>query len=179
MATAILVFGCGRGDAPSGEEPGAADTSAADPHPAPSAVGGAFFDSPEEAARQALTLVAEGDRESLSRLALGEADFRKAVYPRLPASLPERNTSAEFLWGMLHQRSRNSLAYTLNRYGGRRYELIAVDFMGETTDYGPFQVHRDTVLTVSAPDGERGTLRIFGSMLEQEGRYKIFSFVTD
>ena len=142
-------------------------------------VGGVFFASPEEAAREALALVRAGDAERLSRLALTESGFRAAVYPRLPASRPERNTSADFLWEMLDQRSRSSLAYTLDRYGGRSYELIAVDFVGETTDYGPFRVHRDTVLTVRTPDGDRGTLRIFGSMLEQQGRYQIFSFVTD
>lgn len=179
-AAALLVCGCGGGDAPSAE--GLA--SASDPPPAPTdvvtpRVGGILFDSPEEAARQALELVAAGDAESLSRLALRETDFREAVYPRLPASRPERNTSAEFLWGMLHQRSRHALASTLDRHRGQRYELIAVDFVGETTDYGPFQVHRETVLTVSAPDGARGALRIFGSMLEQDGRYQIFSFVTD
>ena len=180
VLVALVAFGCGPGDAPPGEDPGGASrTVAAARGPAPFAMGGAFFDSPEEAARRALELVAEGDAESLAQLALGEAAFRAAVYPRLPASRPERNTSAEFLWRTLHQRSRNSLGYTLNRHGGRRYALIAVDFVGQTTDYGPFQVHRDTVLTVHAPDGERGTLRIFGSMLEQDGRYQIFSFVTD
>ena len=71
------------------------------------------------------------------------------------------------------------MAYTLNRYQGRSFELVAVDFVGETTDYGPFRVHREAVLTVRAPDGERATLRIFGSMLEQDGRYRILSFVTD
>ena len=96
-----------------------------------------------------------------------------------PSRAPERNTSAEFLWELRHQRSWNSLAYTLDRYQGRRFELVAVDFVGETTNYGPFQVHRDTVLTVRAPDGGRGSLRIFGSMLEHAGRYQIFSFVTD
>ena len=179
-AAALLVCGCGGGDAP----PSGGLASASDAPPAPTdlvtpRVGGVLFDSPEEAARQALELVAEGDAESLSQLALREGDFREAVYPRLPASRPERNTSAGFLWGMLHQRSRHALAFTLDRHRGQRYELIAVDFVGETTDYGPFQVHRETVLTVSTPDGERGTLRIFGSMLEQDGRYQIFSFVTD
>ena len=180
VAAVLIVSGCGRGDVPPAEELAAgSETPSAATFPVTVSVGGIFFDSPEEAARQALEFVAEGDAESLSQLALGEADFRKVVYPRLPASRPERNTSAEFLWGMLHQRSRNALAFTLDRHRGRRYELIAVDFVGETTDYGPFQVHRETVLTVSTPDGERGTLRVFGSMLEQDGRYQIFSFVTD
>ena len=179
-AAAILVSGCGRGDPPPAEELATgSETPSAATFPVTMSVGGIFFDSPEEAARRALELVAEGDAVTLSQLALGEADFREAVYPRLPASRPERNTSAAFLWGMLHQRSRNALAFTLDRHRGQRYELIAVDFVGETTDYGPFQVHRETVLTVSTPDGERGTLRVFGSMLEQDGHYQIFSFVTD
>ena len=180
VAAVLFVSGCGRGDATPAEELAAvSEAPSAATSPVTPSVGGILFDSPEEAARQALELVAEGDAESLSQLALKEADFREAVYPRLPASRPERNTSAEFLWGMLHQRSRHALAFTLDRHRGKRYELIAVDFVGETTDYGPFQVHRETVLTVSAPGGERGTLRIFGSMLEQDGRYQIFSFVTD
>lgn len=178
VAAVLIVSGCGPGDVPPAEKL-AAVSEAPSTAIVTALVGGTFFDSPEEAAREALELVAEGDAETLSQLALGEADFREAVYPRLPASRPERNTSAAFLWGMLHQRSRNALAFTLNRHRGQRYELIAVDFVGETTDYGPFQVHRETVLTVETPDGERGTLRLFGSMLEQDGRYKIFSFVTD
>ena len=181
-AAALIVSGCGRGGSdvsPAEKLAAVSEAPSAATSPATEPVRGLFFDSPEEAAREALELVAEGDAETLSQLALGEADFREAVYPRLPASRPERNTSAAFLWGMLHQRSRNALAFTLNRHRGQRYELIAVDFVGETTDYGPFQVHRETVLTVETPDGERGTLRLFGSMLEQDGRYKIFSFVTD
>ena len=179
VAAATVAAGCGSGDAtpPDGGESGPERAGAEAPSAA--RVGGVFFESPEEAAREALALVQAGDAGRLSELALGEAGFRDAVYPRLPASRPERNTSAAFLWEMLHRRSRSSLAYTLDRHGGRRYELIALDFVGETTDYGPFQVHRETVLTVRAPDGERGTLRIFGSLLEQDGRYQIFSFVTD
>ena len=175
-AAASVGFGCGDAD------PKPADAPAPGRHgdePVPTVNGGVFFASPEEAARAALKLVAAGDADSLVRLALTESGFREAVYPRLPASRPERNTSADFLWEMLHQRSRSSLAYTLDRYGGRRYELLAVDFLGETTDYGDFQVHRETVLTVRDPGGNEGTLRVFGAMLEHDGRYQIFSFVTD
>ena len=165
-AVAIFVAGCGGTNPPPGKESrddAGKAVGTADLVTPP--VGGVLFDSPEEAAREALALIKAGDTDALSRLAVSEVEFREAVYPRLPASRPERNTSAEFLWEMLHQRSRNSLAYTLNRYQGRSFELVAVDFVGETTDYGPFRVHREAVLTVRAPDGERATLRIFGSML--------------
>ena len=101
------------------------------------------------------------------------------MYPLLPASRPERNTAAAFLWSLSEPRSRNSLAGTLSRHGGTRLELVAVDFLGETTDYGAFRVHRETVLTVRTPEGDQRVMRLFGSMIEQDGRYKIYSFVVD
>ena len=169
-AVAIFGTGCRGANPPPGKEspnesPDKAGKAAGAADLVTLPVGRVLFDSPEEAARAALALIKAGDTDSLSRLAISEVEFREAVYLRLPASRPERNTSAEFLWEMLHQRSRNSLASTMDRYRGRSFELVAVDFVGESTDYGPFQVHREAVLTVRAPDGERGTLRIFGSML--------------
>lgn len=135
--------------------------------------------TPEGVARLALERLAAGDREALLAIALSETEFREVVYPELPASRPERNTSADFVWSSLHQKSRNSLAFTLDRYAGQRLELVAVDFLGETTDYGSYRVHRKTALTVQRPDGTKTVVRLFGSMIERGGRYKIFSFVTD
>ncbi len=138
-----------------------------------------LFPSAEAAASEFLARLEGGDATALRRLILTEAEFRASVYPALPASRPERNTSAEFLWGLMGPRSRNSLAETLGRYGGRRLELLSVDFLGETTDYGPFRVHRETVLTVRDESGERMVVRLFGSMIEQDGRFKLYSFVVD
>lgn len=171
----FLAVGCGDG--------GPASGSGSGPGPAPAAREGSALDgsspSPEDAARDAIALIAAGDREALLEVALTEAEFREVVYPELPASRPERNTSADFVWGTLRQRSRHSLAFTLDRYRGEPLELVAVDFLGETTDYGAFRVHRETALTVRRPDGERSVVRLFGSMIERHGRFKIFSFVTD
>lgn len=156
------------------ERPAAPPAPAAAPVPLPHSA-----PTPEEAARRALDLIAAGDRAALLDLALGETEFREAVYPELPASRPERNTSADFVWRSLHQKSRNSLAFTLDRYAGQRLELVAVDFLGETTDYGSYRVHRKTALKVRRPDGAETVVRLFGSMIERAGRYRIFSFVTD
>ena len=135
--------------------------------------------TPEATARLALERIASGDREGLLALALTETEFREVVYPELPASRPERNTSADYLWRGLRQKSRNALAFTFDRHAGAPLELLAVDFLGETTDYGTYRVHRKTALTVRAPDGKKSVVRVFGSMIERGGEYKIFSFVTD
>lgn len=177
-ATLCVVAACGSERSPEahaeGESPpeSSAESTAAAPLAGSEA-------TPEAVARRALEEIAAGDREALLSIALSETEFREVVYPELPASRPERNTSADFVWSSLHQKSRNSLAFTLDRYAGQPLELVAVDFLGETTDYHSYRVHRKTALTVRTPEGGRRVVRLFGSMIERGGRYKIFSFVTD
>lgn len=168
-AAVLLLLAAGCGPAPPEPEPAVAAAPLAEP----------LFPSPEDAAEAFLSALEAGDPETLRSLALTEREFAEAVYPLLPASRPERNTSAEFLWGLSEPRSRNSLAGALSRHGGTRLELVAVDFLGETTDYGAFRVHRETVLTVRTPGGDRRVIRLFGSMIEQDRRYKLYSFVVD
>lgn len=183
VAAALCVAAaCGSERSPEaraeGESPPARPAESAVPGAAPAPLAGSEA-TPEAVARQALEEIAAGDREALLAIALDEAEFREVVYPALPASRPERNTSADFVWRGLNQKSRNSLAFTLDRYTGRPLELVAVDFLGETTDYGSYRVHRKTALTVRTPEGGQRVVRLFGSMIERAGRYKIFSFVTD
>jgi len=138
------------------------------------------FDSPEALARTVLTAVAERDTETLLELSVSGAEFRKVVWPELPSSRPEVNLSVDYAWGDLNTKSRSYLASTLSEFGGRRLELVAIDFTGESTSYRTFSVHRHSVLTVRA-DGQAATerVRLFGSVLERDGRFKLFSYVVD
>lgn len=181
-ALCVVAAACGsdRSPAARAESESSRERPAAPPAPAAASVPLPHSaPTPEEAARRALDLIAAGDREALLAISLSETEFREVVYPELPASRPERNTSADFVWRGLHRKSRNSLAFTLDRYAGQRLELVAVDFLGETTDYGSYRVHRKAALTVRRPDGAETVVRLFGSMIERAGHYRIFSFVTD
>jgi len=137
------------------------------------------FESQDALAREVLARLARNDQAGLQALALTRDEFEAHVYPKLPASRPERNTSVSFVWGRLKQQSDLSLAGTMARHGGRGYTLQEVIFEGETTDYGTFTVQRESVLVVRTTEGTVERIRIFGSMLGMDGRYKVFSFVTD
>jgi hypothetical protein len=67
----------------------------------------------------------------------------------------------------------------LQRYRGPHYELAGVDFAGQTRSYGSFLVHSDARLRVVAAGGTPETFDLFGSIIERDGRFKIFSWVTD
>lgn len=146
--------------------------------PAPSPLASAH-ESPEALAREVLSALATRDRTRLESLALSEAEFRARVWPELPASRPERNLTADYVWTDLEQKSRASLQTTLARLGGRHLELRRVEFRGETTDYETFSVSRDAELVVADADGVEQRVRVFGSVLHDGDRVKIFSYVVD
>jgi hypothetical protein len=123
-----------------------------------------------------LDALARRDRTALEALALSEAEFRDHVWPRLPAARPERNLPFSYVWGDLHQKSVLTLNGVMEREGGTRYELLDVRFDG-ATDYGTYRVHRESTFRVRASDGAEVDLRVCGSMIEQAGAWKVFSYV--
>jgi hypothetical protein len=134
--------------------------------------------SADEVARTLLEDLASADADGLRALALDEQEFRRVIWPRLPAARPERNLPFSYVWGDLRQKSGQSLARVLARYGGRRYELLGVRFDG-ATDYGTFRVHRRAVFRVRDAGGAALDLRPAGSMVEQDGEWKVFSYVAE
>ena len=137
------------------------------------------FSSPEALGRAVLAALADNDGDRLASLALSELEFRTVVWPELPSSRPERGLPFDYAWGDLHQKSNNSLRRLVARHGGKRYELDAVTFAGETTQYDTYRVHRESVLDLRDEAGEALTLSFFGSVLERDGQFKVFSYVID
>jgi hypothetical protein len=123
-----------------------------------------------------LAALAGGDRTALEALALSETEFRDHVWPQLPAARPERNLPFSYVWADLRQKSALSLTNVLSREGGKRYQLVGIRFDGET-DYRTYRVHREAMLRVRDPGGEETDLRMCGSMIEQDGNWKVFSYV--
>jgi hypothetical protein len=137
------------------------------------------FASPDELARAVLDRFAQNDLSALRLLAITEREFRRFVWPHLPASRPERNVPVEYAWGQLQQRSEEKLAVLLSKHGARPYVLQGIEFAGGTSDYGRFQVRRDSRVRVLDADGRPHELSLFGSVLVADGRFKVFSFVVD
>ena len=109
---------------------------------------------------------------------MSEQEFRDHVWPDLPAARPERNLPFSYVWGDLHQKSNLSLARTLMAQRGKRHTLQHVTFAG-TTKYANYVVHRDATFVVADPSGASTELRVCGSFIEKDGRWKVFSYVVD
>jgi hypothetical protein len=159
LLVAALAGGCGAAATPSS--------------PAP------WADSPEALARDVLRAVQRQDRARLEQLAVSEDEFRALVWPQLPSSRPEVGLPIEYAWNDLQTKSRAHLHNTVATFGGESFDFLQITFAGEVTDYDTFRVHRKSVLEVRADSGETERVRLFGSMIEQEGRVKVFSYVVD
>ena len=162
---ALILAGCGTPPQP-----------AFPSRPAPPAWG-ASFDSADALAAAALERLAAGDRAGLAALALSERELRATVWPALPASRPDVGMPWAYFWRDHAARSGAHLAALVARHGGRRYRLAGVMFDGETA-YGGVTIHRAPALDVVTPGGS-SRVRLFGSMAERNGRWKLYSFIVD
>jgi hypothetical protein len=135
--------------------------------------------SADALAREVLTALARQDASRLGALALNEEEFRRHVWPALPAARPERNLPFSYVWGDLRQKGEMRLRATLSAHNGRRYLLRGVTFSGGTTEYSGFRVHRAALLKVRDSAGADHELRPFGSAIEKNGAWKVFSFHVD
>ena len=132
--------------------------------------------SPEELVRNFLDALADNDIRAVRRLAISKDEFITYVWPDLPAAAPERNLTPEFVWNTMNIRSLSNLGQLMDTLGGRRLKLGEIRFTGEVTEYGTFRVHRDSQLVLQDENGEIQTGRLFGSVLELDDQFKIFSF---
>jgi hypothetical protein len=120
------------------------------------------------------------DINALKALAVTEHEFRKMVWPRLPAARPGRNIPWDYVWNDLHGKSTMQLQARLNEWQRLADESVArVEFAGDTTDYETFRVRRKSVVVLRSPAGVETRHRMFGSIIEEGGRYKVFSYVVD
>lgn len=125
-----------------------------------------------------LAAVSAGDAPTLASLALSEQEFRDHIWPALPAARPERNLPFSYVWGDLRLKSQAGLVNVLGQYRGKRLTLVDVRF-GESTPYAGYTVHRAAVFTVRRTDGSTDDVRLCGSMVEKDGRWKVFSYVVN
>jgi hypothetical protein len=135
--------------------------------------------SARDLAQAIMSAVAGRDEARLRSLALDEQEFKAIVWPSLPAARPERNLPFSYVWGDLKQKSDQSLRGILADHGGRKYQLRDVKFAGSPREYAGFRVHNDATFVAVDGSGAQVDLRVCGSFIEANGRWKAFSYAVD
>jgi hypothetical protein len=133
--------------------------------------------TPEALATRFLDALSRDDLEAIKAMRLTEQEFCAYVFPELPSSkLP--NVECDFVWSQATLNSMAGMTRMQKAHGGRRYQLVSVRFAA-VEKYGSYRVHKEPVVTVRDEFGATIEARLFGSILELDGQYKLFSFVVD
>lgn len=136
------------------------------------------YTSAEALAKHFLAALASKDTESIKLLRLTKQEFCDYVWPDLPSSrLP--NVSCDWAWDQATLNSLSGLTEMLARHENKKYEFLSLRFAKGTETYPSYKVHKETWLRVRDETGKESELRLFGSMLEMDGKFKLFSFVID
>jgi hypothetical protein len=137
------------------------------------------LETPQQVAEAVLTAFAQQDAHALKSLAVDRDEFRTIVWPRLPAARPERNLTWQYVWRDLSTKSQHHASARLAAWRTSGARVVNVRFAGPVDDHGTFRIHRTTMVDVRLPDGRESTERLCGSMIEQGGRFKVFSYIVD
>lgn len=133
--------------------------------------------SVDELCKYVLEKVEQNDIKSLEALAVSEDEVKRHIWPYSEWSRPERRMTFEFYWGDLHQKSIYALHKTMLNYGGKKFEYLNYRLAEDPMTYQDGKIYKDAWIQVRNDDGREGEIKIFGSVFELNGKYKIFSFV--
>jgi len=134
--------------------------------------------SAEALAQKVLESLAYKDDQSLKDLVVTKEEFCSYVWPELPSStIP--NLTCDWVWDSFAPSDVAGRQQTLANHGGKHYSLIGIRFARGTTAYKGFKVHEDTRVVVRDTSGQERELKLFGSILELDGQFKLLSFIVD
>lgn len=130
-------------------------------------------------ARSFLAAVATHDTAALARLAVSRAEFAWLVFPYHRYHNPPYELDPEIFWIQITAESAKGVHRTLQRYGGARLALTSLGCERDTLQVtaGPLRIWSGCTMRFRVGDSVE-TRRLFGSIVERDGRAKLLSFAT-
>lgn len=132
-------------------------------------------DSIDKVAKEVLSALQDNDLQTLQELRITEKEFKKIMWPELPAR--KNNVPYGFAWNNLNAQADEALAKILHNYGGLEFDYQSVYFKDSVETYPGFKVHPNSVLVVKDRVGNVREIRVFGSILERNGEFKVIGYV--
>lgn len=134
----------------------------------------------DELVSRYLEAVADRDTAAMHALRLSEYEHNEILWPELPASRPEFNMPITFAWENLNLHSHRDANRVLADFSDRHIEIERVDCRKGVTEYPTLKVHGDCwIIGRDGRTGIREEFKLFGSIVESEGRYKIIGIVSE
>lgn len=119
--------------------------------------------------------VADGNAAALHALTVNAAEFGQLYFPTSIYSRKPYAQPPEVTWLLMDQNSRKGLVRLLREYGGQSLVVAGHDCGGEPKVEGPNRIHEHCRVRIRGADGRVEEVRLFGSIIERAGRFKLMS----
>ena len=134
------------------------------------------LDSPDQLGLAVVDALNRQDIEYLNQLRVQREEFLDWIWPEFPASRPPSNFPGDFAWSNMNKKCNTGMKKWITRYGGHNLEFAGIRFERSQETYDGFQLLRGTILTVQNTTGEKRDLKILGSVVVKNKRYKLLSY---
>ena len=134
------------------------------------------LDSPDQLGLAVVNALNQEDIEALNRLRVERKEYLDWIWPAFPASRPPNNFPGDFAWSNLNRKCNTGMKKWIARYGGHDLKFVGIRFDQPRETYDGFQLLRGTVLTLQNAAGKESELKILGSVVVRDDRYKLLSY---
>ena len=133
-------------------------------------------DTPETAVQRMLDALAVSDTVAMHSLRMSRYEHDSILVPQMPIGQADSgSTDLGYAWFLLEQNNIKGIRRAISDYGGQRFRVTKVRFTRPDQRYGSVTLHKGTEVSVRDSGGQESVLPIFGSIIEQGGRFKIVS----
>jgi hypothetical protein len=124
--------------------------------------------------------VAKRDSAALRGMSLSRAEFAYLYFPSTQYVRPPYMTPPDVLWQLMHTRSESGMNRLVARVGGTEIRVAGYDCESTPEVEGVNRLYeRCTVRYRPAGADSVERRRLFGSIIERDGRYKFVSYAND
>lgn len=132
--------------------------------------------SRDELAAQFARAIAAADTVALRRLSITPREFIDLVYPESPYTAPPYRQAPGLLWSQIQGPSGSGFRRLLERHGGRPFRIVSLTCPAAPELQGANRLHHGCLVRFVADNAPARQGRLFGTIIEREGRFKFVSF---
>jgi hypothetical protein len=119
------------------------------------------------------------DTAALIRLTITRSEFAYLVYPESPLSAPPYEQAPDLVWLRHAAASGTGLKRLLDRMAGSPLGFRSWSCNELPSDEGSNRIWKDCTIRFGSAGRSTQTMRLFASIIERKGRFKILSYAND
>lgn len=135
--------------------------------------------TPEALTQALLTAVGRRDTSAIRSLVMNRSEFAWLYYPHTKFTRQPYELGPDLVWMQTRLASEQGITRLFARYGGSQLRFAGLSCSDSSTREGPNRLVADCRVRFAAADSAERELRLFGALLNRDGRYKFLTYAND